>query len=336
MRTYLGLLALMVLSVCGCGGKDAGAFEQANLTGTWNSESLTVAGSASRCGYASTIIDGNGAGTGAYHNSDGTSGSGNYQFALADDGAVTLAGSTAFRGGMDSGKKLIVTTDTWDGAYAINVLVKGGGAFALADLVGTWSEYTFTRGATPEQDRIAISTVTVDGSGHGTVTWTGAGGSSESASVDLAIDADGIVTESDAPSFHGVMSQDKGKGLVVFNDLWDGDPDFGVMIKNSTAPTPAALAGTWHTFDISGGQSRRWRRGLTTLDATGTGSMSYEFADGTTGSMSVGFTVIGAGTIQGTGSNDFQGTMLPGNTSFVGVLHLAEDAPALLFAVKAP
>ena len=93
--------------------KMASGYHQSDLAGTWEFNCLASGFGAAWWQRAHLVIAADGSFTGTSLSSGGGTGSPHGTFVLASDGTLTLVGSTTFRGVLDAGKAVLVTTDTW-------------------------------------------------------------------------------------------------------------------------------------------------------------------------------------------------------------------------------
>lgn len=126
---------------------------------------------------------------------------------ISADGLVTSTAAPTFQGFLSADKELLVGTQTTGAnAHLLSVLVRVGGAFRPADLVGGWTYSNLAAGV--GLGAWARGTVTFDASGTGTfgLQTSSAGASEVPPPMTLAVAGDGTVTAAESSAFHGKLT----------------------------------------------------------------------------------------------------------------------------------
>ncbi len=200
--------------------KPAQAFSLSQLAGTWEANGLASGPGAPWWERARATIAADGSFTVSTTDSDGGADTFGGTFSVSSGGIVTLTGTSTFRGVVDAGKTIMVTTDTWStgspGTTELKVVVKVAGTYGLSDLAGTWEVNGLASGpGAPWWERARI-TIATDGSFTGTATDSAGGGGSVSGA--FSISSSGVVTLGGSSTFRGVL--DAGKTIMVATDTW--------------------------------------------------------------------------------------------------------------------
>ena len=129
MIITLIVLALPV-SMIGCGGSGSGSDGNNNMTvadlaGTWEINSLASGTDAPWWERGTLTVNSDGTSTGSMTESDASTSTPSGTLSISNDGIITLQGSATLQGSMDSGKTVMVWTDTWgSGTTEIKVITK--------------------------------------------------------------------------------------------------------------------------------------------------------------------------------------------------------------------
>jgi hypothetical protein len=121
---------------------------------------------------------------------------------------------------MDSGKTVIVFTDTWTewkpGTTEISIWTKKANSYSTSDLTGTWEINSLASGPGAPW-WLRGTTVGSNGFFSGMLQEYNSGPDSSSCKLDIS--SNGIITSQDFnPDFRAVM--DSGKTVIVFTDTW--------------------------------------------------------------------------------------------------------------------
>ncbi len=215
--------------------KRAATSSLAELAGTWQLFGLATGPGAPWWERAQATIGADGSVDVTTTESTGASGAFSATFALSSAGVLTLAGSPGFRGVLDAGKTVLVSTDTWGtgspGTSELKVGVKKAGSYAPSDVAGTWVLLSLASGPGAPWWRRARATIAADGTFAATAT-DNAGGST-SLTGQLGLSSDGAVTLHGASVLLGAM--DAHKTVMVWTDTWSsqspGTTELTVAVK---------------------------------------------------------------------------------------------------------
>jgi gamma-glutamyltranspeptidase len=286
-------------------------FSTADLAGTWHGyfrENNTQTG-AIYWFYGTLNVDASGNVTGGtYTAPNGTTGAySGGQLALDENGVMTgtvmaAEGVTISvqNGKMDQSKDFgTFASASDDGTLDLGILVKGGGAFATADLAGTW--YGHFAEANPNTGEAYWFHGSLDLDAAGNVTggnYTSAGGNTGTyTGGQLALDENGILSGTLTAS-EGVAitvqngKMDPGKTFGTFTSTSDdGTLDVGTLIKSGGAFAASDLEGDWHGYfaetNTNTGEMY-WFYGMLNVGASGNVSGDFTAADGTAGTYTGG------------------------------------------------
>jgi PKD repeat protein len=292
------------------------AFSTSDLEGTWYGHALeSESGSAGGWVYITATIDDQGNLIAQTHDSDNVTGSESGKLSITSGGVITMGDGSAARGVMSSDKNFFVLTDTWDtGDYAMLIFIKGGGSFSQSDLTGTWYGHNLTSGL---YDGWEHDTVTIDSQGQVSVDYVSSDGETGTApnTATVSITGSGILSVTEDPSMHGVMSPDK--NIIVFTDTSDEEGggksyDLTVLVKGGGSFSLTDLTGTWlgHSL-VSGGNWQGWTRSTIKIDGTGSAAAQVIDSDNNPDSGTYTLSITGSGIISATESNSFHGVMSP-------------------------
>jgi hypothetical protein len=214
--------------------KKSGTFTTADLAGTWYGHYLAVGDGANMniWMYDNEQIDANGVSTmsSIVKSTGSVSGTETKTYIIANDGTITVAGST-LHGQMNSDKNLIVfTISSTNGSYFMGVLVKAGATFTQADLAGNWVAHALA--ARDTGNRWGYATLNIDSTGNFPVSpWTVSSGLNLLESGQLVISSGGIVTVTGVSDVHGVLSADKNVLIIAGNTNSGQDRTLFVIVK---------------------------------------------------------------------------------------------------------
>jgi hypothetical protein len=268
------------LSGRGSGGTGQ-SYSMADLAGTWEMNDLGSPGPWWGRGALAVGSDGSFYGTG--NGSDGSVNEVSGTFSITTDGIITATGSdisSSFRCVMDSGKSIVVCTNSTDGGSTdISIITKKASSYSMADLVGIW-ETNGLGSPGPWWQRGAL-TIGSDGSFSGI--FDGSDGSSESLSGIFSITADGIITATGSnpnPSHRCVM--DSGKRIVVCTNSNDNvsTTEMHIFVKKAVSYSMADLVGKWEGNSLASGPCTPWWE-RASLTINGNGSLTASTVEST-------------------------------------------------------
>lgn len=281
--------------------KSGASYSQSDLAGTWYGHAI-ITGAGKGWEYGTYTINSQGNITSVtFTNSDGETKT-EYNVAvisIAGNGLFSVSGDENLHGVMTPDKNILVFTDTWDdSSYAMTVMAKGGGTFALSDLQGYWKSYSLSSGAS---NGWSLSNLSINDQGVAVVQSTDSEGGSDSGSITLSITADGIITTPASSSLRGSMNLDK--DIIVVTETEGSNNYVLTVLVKSTAP---ALSATFSANPETG------KRPLpVTFTDSSSGDISgwlWDFGDGSTsteqnpvhtysvpGKYTVSLTVTGVG-----------------------------------------
>ena len=144
-------------------------YTTADLVGTWKVHSLASGQGAPWWERATVTIASDGTFTAETTESDGNEDYLSGTFSISSDGEVTMSGnSPPFLANMDSGKSVMVWTDTWSsgspGTTEIKIATNVDATYTTADLVGTWKVHSLASGQGAPWWKRGIITIASDGS----------------------------------------------------------------------------------------------------------------------------------------------------------------------------
>lgn len=210
--------------------KQGGSYSQSDLAGNWDFHILD-SGNTSDWRHGVEQIDTSGTVTRVSRvmsNGSTTVGS-SYSLNVDSSGNITRPDVSTYHGAMSQDKSLMVNTRSRESntTYALLILQKQGGSFSSADLQGTWNFHKLISGPGAEW-RYGVDSI--DANGLVTrVSRLRSGGTTDTGPIHtLAITANGVVSRTDQPSFHGVMSQDK--NLIVVTNTSGNSSSFHMKV----------------------------------------------------------------------------------------------------------
>ncbi|MBN1834033.1 MAG: hypothetical protein JW896_18165 [Deltaproteobacteria bacterium] len=203
--------------------KKAESYSMSDMEGTWKANSLASGPGAPWWERGEMNVSADGSFTGSKTESDGTTGSLSGTLNISADGIITIAGSSTLRGSMDSGKTVMIFTNTWStgspGTTEIKVMTKKEGSYSQADLAGTWEVNILASGpGAPWWERGEMN-ISADGSFLGT--FEEYQGHPDTLSGTLNISTDGKVTIVGKDNGH--CSMDSGKTIITCTATWSWD-----------------------------------------------------------------------------------------------------------------
>ncbi|MFH0730033.1 MAG: hypothetical protein V2B19_27285 [Pseudomonadota bacterium] len=125
--------------------KQSAAYSVSDLTGTWEMHGLATGPGTQWWERGMVTVQSNGSFQASVVDNEGESDTISGKFNIATDGAITLEGrdSWEFKGNIDAGKTVIVSTDSWTtgspGSTEMKLWVKQEASRSLSDLQGSWA-----------------------------------------------------------------------------------------------------------------------------------------------------------------------------------------------------
>ena len=215
--------------------KKSGAYALSDLQGDWNFHTLST-GNTSGWTHGEEQIDGSGnVNRISIVNNDNNAILGsNYTLSIDAQGNITRADKATYHGSISADKSLMINTRSIESAttFRIKILQKKGGSFSTADLAGTWDFHNLMTGTDASWvhgvDMIDSSGVVTNAS-----RLFDDGDTSLRPAHTLTIDANGIISRSDRPSYHGVMSQDKKLMIITVDTGTNGTYHMRVLQRRN-------------------------------------------------------------------------------------------------------
>jgi hypothetical protein len=329
----------------------AAAYEQIDLQGVWESNSLASGDGAPWWERARITIAADGSFTGSTVQSDGGGGPISGTFSISPDGVVTLG--TA-RGVLDADKTVMVVTDTWSsgspGTTEMKVFVKMAGTYGLSDLPGDWEMNAIASGPNAPWWMRGRLTVAADGSYSGTL--VDSQGQSRSQVSTFSISPSGVVTIAASSTGSGVM--DEGKSVLVLTSTWEGGnpgtTDLSVSLKMAGTYSLEDLVGSWEVNSLATGPGAPWwERARITVEADGSFAGGTVKSDGGGGPISGTISISPDGVVTLAGSDTARGVLdadktvmvltdtwstgSPGTTEMKVALKMSDDTPVTAEAI---
>lgn len=267
------------------------AYQQADLTGTWEALSIASGPGAPWWDRSHALIARDGSFTAFSVSSAGELDTLHASLALAPTGVLTFVGSSTFRGALDIGSTVFVATDTWStggaGTTELRVGAKSGGVYALSDLAGAWENFVIASGpGAPwwERGRLQIA-----GDGTFAGSMTDDEGQPDPVSGVFGLTPSGILSFAGSSTARGAL--DAGRTVVVMNSTWQsgapGTADFSVAVKMAPSYALSDLAGTWELHALATGPGAPWwERQTITIATNGTFTGTASRSDGSSGPVS--------------------------------------------------
>ena len=303
----------------------AGAFSQADLTGTWKVNMLSTSSDNTDNGWtrATGTVDGSGNVTvTSVLNSDGTTTgpAGTLQWIIDGSGVVSETGTSAgdnVHMTMTSNKNFIAGTEGGFGRHVLRVIQKvvSGTSYSNADLQSkSFVFHSLMVGADNTWHR---QDGTTDASGMMSLANDiGPGGDSgpQANAGTISVNSSGTVTVDTLPGFEGFLSADKKTIVATFTETDAGGTWYQLMIIQITGQTYAAadLVGTSSSHVLGVGNANFWSH-YTATGAVGgviTFSSYLDSSVGTTAPSAVTASITSAGTVTlSDPSFQFHGTM---------------------------
>lgn len=333
-HVLLYFLVLMFLFVSGCssGGGDSATssssstFSQSDLTGTWNFTGFQTDGN-SGWDRGTITIDSNGSVTfTSFEDTRGgsTPAAGSVIGTINSSGTITMSGTSADEEShcsMSTDKNTVVCVITNGTQPSIRIMVKKTGVtFSNADLTGplSFNIHGISSGGSSASDRYwEYRAGTINASRQVTLTqYENPAGSQTLPSANFTtftVGADGFVTNASDSTFKGMLSSDKKMMVITTRD--GGSPEiFGLgifTIADETFTGTSDLAGTWHAFNLYGGDNFGWTLVTATINSSGVATVSsYLDSDGnTTVSGSRSFTMNTSGIISDSDNATYHGVL---------------------------
>ncbi len=308
-----------------------GAFDTSNLTGAWQLHGLISGDNPDQHPgwyWMSLAFDaaGNASATSNIHDSLGNT---DYRptfsegFRLDPFGRFTTPRISSFRGEMNIGKDLIVTTATMapgDASdvrgYNLQVLVKSGATFAMSDLGGTWRMHGLVSGDAPDWLGWYRLDVTIGLDGVVALLpgsyRTSSGATDQPVNFTLSLTSQGVVTVAGRPDWHGTVSDDKSL-LVMTMNAPDGGYQLCIAQRQSTQTFAAAdLAGVWHLHGLATGDGPHrtgWFRGDVEVRSSGAFALSSVNSDGSVNRVTDTVHISNDGVVTFAGRSSAHGVM---------------------------
>jgi hypothetical protein len=244
-----------VIVTCGGGGGNAGTYTQADLTGTWYMNNLSTGNN--KWMRAKFSINSSGVATCLSMSDSGGGISCPSPFDLTltmnpSTGVITQSGYDASNAGtghmtMTSNKNFAAGTSTngdspnYKYQLAIMQKVVTGTSYSNADLQGkSFVTHELDVSNTPGDSGWSYSAGTIDGTGLATISsGINSWGNPSSGTATISVDANGVVTQNNYPSFQGFLSADK-KTIVVTSSSNGSSPSPQLMIIQITGQTYTA------------------------------------------------------------------------------------------------
>lgn len=264
-------------------------FSQADLVGTWDAIGLNTNDSA---GWATNELSIDASGNATFNSCTTNEGactvSGTVTFAIDGAGSISASGTaanTSFHGNMSMNRRLIFGTATSPAtgapsAYSIQIMRKRvpGVTYSSTDLRNlTFAYHSIYSGQSPGWERGAGA---IDGAGQLSLTAledsTGPLALPPPVSVDFNVDANGLVTISGNPYFHGVLTTDK-KALFFVEGLDAFSLGLTALLVTGQTFDQGDMTGPWSFYMVTSGgtvASSNWVRGLYSVSAGGTVTFS--------------------------------------------------------------
>jgi len=302
----------------------AASYSLADLVGTWNVGTLASGPGAPYWfrGRITAVPDGTWTGLGQDYGEPPQNVSGNFK--ILADGTITLTVDNVAKCRMDSGKTVIVCTETWKngepGTSNLIVLTKEAASYSLDDLTGQWeanilvsglSSYNWERGP-----------VVVNPDGTFIINSVNNTGATFTTNDTFTITAEGLITLQDMPTAQCRM--DISKTVLVCTDTWDITTAFMLtMVKKGDAYTMADLTGSWFVNALASGPGAPWwERGPVTIRSDGSFTGKIEDYDGTTSNIAGNagtFTILPDSNINisGVGDDEYRCAMNSAKTVFI-------------------
>ncbi|MGM0453100.1 MAG: CFI-box putative sorting motif-containing protein [Thermodesulfobacteriota bacterium] len=206
--------------------------------------------------------------------------------------------------------------------------------FAQSDLEGNWDGYAlYTEGWHGWE---CLDT-TIDASGSGQYKALRPSGDTidgEIAGLDLS--EEGIITTTQRPSLHGVLSPDK--NIFAYTGTYDGEENdayaLNIHVKTGGSFSQPDLEGTWYGHSITSGNHAGWEH--STLKINENGDATYSAVNSGGGDYEDTATLIidEDGSVTRPGNDSFHGTMALDKNIFVATETAGENEYILHIFVK--
>ncbi|MHC1741850.1 MAG: PKD domain-containing protein [Syntrophobacteraceae bacterium] len=257
--------------------KSGASYRQADLAGTWESNSLATGPGAPWWERSTAVIQSNGAFTYTATYNDDAPETRSGVLTLSRSGVVTLRGNRVFRGNLDAGKTVLVTTDTWpsDGTTELKVILKKADSYFQSDLTGSWQGNTLASG--PGAPWWSKSSVTINTDGTYVESSVDSDAVTTTTTGTMSISTEGIITFAGNPGPRGVM--DAHKTVMAFTSTRPADGTTELKILTKNVP-PSTVAASFSGSPTSGKAPLK-----VTFNDTSTGAITsrhWDFGDGKT------------------------------------------------------
>ncbi len=282
-------LSVVLVALAGCSDSSKSGFSQSDLAGRWDRITFSTNDAAGWLFHAMTVDASGHATFDACANPLGAcTVTADVTYAVDASGNVTASGSGSnptLHGTMTSGKDLIFATasltNTGTGAlagFSLQVFRKRvpGVAWSTIDVAsfpfvyqalhsGANANWERGAGTTSASGAVTLIDVTTP-AGHQTPPAPGF--------VTVQVDANGLVSLAEDPSFHGFMTADKKAIFGVLTAVAGPPAEYEIMALLGTGASfaQADLAGTWSFNALTSGLSvagSTWVRGTLQIDAAG-------------------------------------------------------------------
>jgi len=264
----------------------AASYSLADLEGTWNVNTLASGPGAPYWfrGRFTVDPDGSWSGTGQDYGEPPKLVSGT--FVISADGTITINASAA-KCRMDSGKTVIVCTETWKkgdpGTSNLIFFTKEAGSYSPDDLTGQWEANILVSG--PDTYNWERGPVMVNSDGTFTMNSVDSNGTPYTTNDTFTITQEGLITMAGMPTAQCRM--DISKTVIVCTDTSDNAAFMLTLVKKADTYSMDDLVGSWSVNSLASGPGAPWwERGIATLSPDGSFIGKIEDYDGTTYKMS--------------------------------------------------
>jgi hypothetical protein len=304
----------------------ADSYSLADLMGTWNVNTIASGPGAPYWfrGRITAGLDGSWTGWGQDYGVDPQSVSGNFE--ILADGTITLTvgNANAVKCRMDSGKTIVVCTETWrhgdPGTSNLILFIKESeGDYSLADLTGQWEANILVSGA--DTYNWVRGPIDVDPTGAFTVSLVDSTGLTDTEGDTFAINLEGLITMQNMPTAQCRM--DTSKTIVVCTDT-DSDDESAILltfVKKAVLYSMDDLIGSWFVNALASGPGAPWwERGPIAIRPDGSFAGKIEDYDGSTYDMSGNagtFTISPDGIVTITRGEEYRCAMNSDKTVFI-------------------
>jgi hypothetical protein len=300
------------------------SYSLADLMGTWNVNTI-ASGSGAPYWFRGRITagsDGSWTGWGQDYGETPKSVSGNFEILADGTITVTVDNANAVKCRMDSGKTIVVCTETWEqgepGTSNLIFFTKESGGYSLADLTGQWEANILVSGLTYKWVRGPID---VSPTGDFTKSLVDSIGSTDTGSDAFTITSEGLIKMDGMPTSQCRM--DTSKTIVVCTDT-DSDDESAILltfVKKAYLYSMDDLTGSWFVNALASGPGAPWwERGPIAIRPDGSFAGRIEDYDGSTYNMSGNagtFTISPDGIVTITRGEEYRCAMNSDKTVFI-------------------